>query len=384
MTSRDHKHELSLDMPAVHREVRVARYVVRNFARMEGLKDREIEQLVLIVSELLANAIDHGGGSPAMTERDLSGDPRMRLSLVIGEREWLLAVSDEGGGDPARVLGALKSAQLPDLEDERGRGLDHREEALGGREREVEIAHEIKDAADSSVFTYRHPIEHDVVVLLGPCGVGRNCAGDDRKEIGNSTKFPQVFDVGIKVAQNEDVILLPTIVLNSVENVIKNVHFPIHFVRISVNIHQGKCKRQIGRCRSGTKPSDKRFAMERITRVIDRVKLIPVYFDRLLVKHECILLLTCRTSQARPNDKIVVPSAGVQHLDKSWQDIVVAGSNLLNGYDVESLHDARNDFHHDRFLELASSKDLDVERRDAQGGAGNDVRREGRGCRRRE
>lgn len=120
---RDHKHELSLDMPAVHREVRVARNVVRSFARMEGLKDVEIEQLVLIVSELLANAIDHGGGSPAMTEHDLSGDPRMRLSLVIGEREWRLAVSDEGGGDPARVLGALKSAQLPDLEDERGRGL---------------------------------------------------------------------------------------------------------------------------------------------------------------------------------------------------------------------------------------------------------------------
>ena len=123
MTFREHKHELSLDLPAAHRGVRVARHVVRHFARLEGVKNGEIEQLVLIVSELLANAIDHSGDEPAMTEHDLKGDPRMRLALVIGEIEWRLSVSDEGGGDPARVRAALRSAQLPDLEDERGRGL---------------------------------------------------------------------------------------------------------------------------------------------------------------------------------------------------------------------------------------------------------------------
>jgi anti-sigma regulatory factor (Ser/Thr protein kinase) len=47
----------------------------------------------------------------------------MRMSLVVGNGEWMLAVSDEGGGDPSRVRRALRSAQLPDLEDERGRGL---------------------------------------------------------------------------------------------------------------------------------------------------------------------------------------------------------------------------------------------------------------------
>ena len=123
MTVRDHKHELALDLPAAHRSVRVARHVVRHFARLEGVKDAEIEQLVLIVSELLANAVDHGGGPPAMTEHDLERDSRMRLALVVGRHEWRLAVSDEGGGDPARVRHALRSAQLPDLEDERGRGL---------------------------------------------------------------------------------------------------------------------------------------------------------------------------------------------------------------------------------------------------------------------
>src|SRR5262245_57966635 len=122
MTHRDHSHELALDLPAAHRGVRVARNVVRHFARMEGVRDNEIEQLVLIVSELLANAIDHGK-APAMTEHELSNNTRMRLHLVIDERQWQLAVSDEGGGDPARVQHALRAAQLPDLEDERGRGL---------------------------------------------------------------------------------------------------------------------------------------------------------------------------------------------------------------------------------------------------------------------
>ena len=125
MSANEHPHqrELTLDLPAAHRDVRVARHVVRHFARLEGVRNDEIEKLVLIVSELLANAVDHGGGPPAMTEHDLVGNTRMRLLLEIGAHEWRLAVSDEGGGDPARVRHALRSVQLPDLEDERGRGL---------------------------------------------------------------------------------------------------------------------------------------------------------------------------------------------------------------------------------------------------------------------
>ena len=118
-----HRHELALDLPAAHRGVKVARNVVRHFARMEGLPDQDTEQLVLIVSELLANAIDHGGGGAALTEHELHGDPRMKLVLTIQDRSWSLSVTDEGGGDPSRVRAALRSAQVPDLEDERGRGL---------------------------------------------------------------------------------------------------------------------------------------------------------------------------------------------------------------------------------------------------------------------
>lgn len=117
------KYELSLDLPAAHRGVRVARHMVRHFARMEGVSNEEIEQLVLVTSELLANAIDHSAGPAAMTEKDLRRDERMKLDLVIAQREWMLTVTDEGGGDPARVQAAVQSARLPDLEDERGRGL---------------------------------------------------------------------------------------------------------------------------------------------------------------------------------------------------------------------------------------------------------------------
>lgn len=123
MKPHDPKHELSLDLPAAHRGVRVARNLVRHFARLEGVRDGEIEQLVLIVSELLANAVDHGQVRPAMTEQELERDARMRLVLVVGAQEWRLAVTDEGGGDAERLRHAIRSAQLPDLEDERGRGF---------------------------------------------------------------------------------------------------------------------------------------------------------------------------------------------------------------------------------------------------------------------
>jgi len=152
MSHGNHRHELALDLPAAHRGVRVARHVVRHFARLEGVKDGEIEQLVLIVSELLANAIDHSGETPAMTEHELRGDPRMRMTLVIGDEEWALAVTDQGGGDPGRVRRALRSAQLPDLEDERGRGLFLM--------RQMVDSMEVDQSADGRGLTFRIKRRH--------------------------------------------------------------------------------------------------------------------------------------------------------------------------------------------------------------------------------
>ncbi len=115
---------LRLDLPAAHADVRVARNVVRRFARMSGMKDTELDQLVLVVSELLANAIDHGGGEAAMSAAELSSDVRMCCSLTVRDEGWELAVSDQGGGDPEEVRQFIEPPDgIPDLEDDRGRGF---------------------------------------------------------------------------------------------------------------------------------------------------------------------------------------------------------------------------------------------------------------------
>lgn len=115
--------QMELDLPAVHRAVRVARDLVRRFARMEGLVDREVETLQLVVSEFLANAVDHGGGGHALSEEDLESGVRMRLGFQINGSGWRLAVSDQGAGDPDQIRKLFDTDSPPDLEDERGRGL---------------------------------------------------------------------------------------------------------------------------------------------------------------------------------------------------------------------------------------------------------------------
>jgi anti-sigma regulatory factor (Ser/Thr protein kinase) len=111
------------------------------------VQGNEVEQLVLIVSELLANAVDHGQASPAMTERELEADARMRLVLSVGSHEWRLSVTDEGGGDAARLRQAIQSARLPDLEDERGRGFYLM--------RQMVDAMEVDTSADGRGLTFR-------------------------------------------------------------------------------------------------------------------------------------------------------------------------------------------------------------------------------------
>ncbi len=116
-------YELSLNLPAVHRGVRIARNVLRHFARLWGMEARDIDGLLLVVSELLANTIDHGGGNAAMTEADLEEEVSMRLEFELRHETWALRVTDQGGGDPEEIRALLEPDGLPDLEDERGRGL---------------------------------------------------------------------------------------------------------------------------------------------------------------------------------------------------------------------------------------------------------------------
>jgi len=123
VTEGTDRHEISLDLPAAHRGVRVARNLVQRFARMQGMPQEDADAMVLVASELLANAVDHGGGEAAMEEEDLTSDVRMRLSFVVSATAWSLSVTDQGGGDAVEVKERLDSADFFDLEDDRGRGL---------------------------------------------------------------------------------------------------------------------------------------------------------------------------------------------------------------------------------------------------------------------
>ena len=113
--------ELALDLPASHGAVLVARRVLRHFVRLLGLADAEVEILMLVASELLGNAVDHGGGAGAL--ESAATTPRMRLFLKLSGTGWIFRVSDEGGGDPADVRPLLAAGAPPDLDDERGRGF---------------------------------------------------------------------------------------------------------------------------------------------------------------------------------------------------------------------------------------------------------------------
>lgn len=114
---------LRLELPATHESVRVARHVLLHFARLRGVEDAERDTLALVASELLSNAVDHGGGQAAMDETELSNGARMDLEVEIGGGGWTLAVSDQGGGDPESLRALLAESALPDMEDDRGRGL---------------------------------------------------------------------------------------------------------------------------------------------------------------------------------------------------------------------------------------------------------------------
>lgn len=114
---------LDMLLPAAHSAVRMARGVARKFAREAGVRGESLETLVLVISELLANAVDHGGGHAAIEAEDLTDPVTMHLWLEASRQGWTVRVSDQGGGDPESLRAHLVPGELPDLEDERGRGF---------------------------------------------------------------------------------------------------------------------------------------------------------------------------------------------------------------------------------------------------------------------
>jgi len=121
---REEPHELRLDLPATHAHGRMARRIARQFAESEGLPERECETLEFVTGELLDNAVDHGGGNAARELEDLPRDVRMSLFVAVDGARWSVRIGDQGGGDPAAIRPLLEPPDgVPDLDDERGRGL---------------------------------------------------------------------------------------------------------------------------------------------------------------------------------------------------------------------------------------------------------------------
>ncbi|MCC6409097.1 MAG: ATP-binding protein [Planctomycetes bacterium] len=115
--------ELKLDLPAVHSGARLARHLIRPFARSNGVTGRSLDSLLLVAEELLTNAVDHGGGHAAADENELSEPVRMSMKLTISRGSWEIRVADQGGGDPSVLAKVLHPDHVPDLDDERGRGF---------------------------------------------------------------------------------------------------------------------------------------------------------------------------------------------------------------------------------------------------------------------
>jgi len=112
---------IELELPAAHAYASVGRRVVSRLVEERGLPERQQEVIALTASELLSNAVDHGGGDAAMEAAET--EARMEMHFELGERGWSLAVSDAGAGDAAQLTELLEGDPFAALEDERGRGL---------------------------------------------------------------------------------------------------------------------------------------------------------------------------------------------------------------------------------------------------------------------
>jgi anti-sigma regulatory factor (Ser/Thr protein kinase) len=99
---------LRLRIPPTAPRAQEVRATVAAFAKLQGVRSRDLESLIFAVGEALANAIEHAGGDE-IEVRCTVEDGLLQVSIV-----------DSGRGFAAVPE---KRVPLPDLFSERGRGI---------------------------------------------------------------------------------------------------------------------------------------------------------------------------------------------------------------------------------------------------------------------
>jgi anti-sigma regulatory factor (Ser/Thr protein kinase) len=106
-----------LELPAVPESVRAARSHAAQTVSDWGLQTLS-DDVVLVVSELVTNAVRATSGLPASQHngRSTSGLPPIQLRLYSDRQQLVIEVWDDNDRPPVR--------KSPDLEDDSGRGLE--------------------------------------------------------------------------------------------------------------------------------------------------------------------------------------------------------------------------------------------------------------------
>ncbi|MDP6957149.1 MAG: hypothetical protein QF599_14360, partial [Planctomycetota bacterium] len=72
---------LEFVFPAAHNPGREARQRIGDFVRHRGFTERDVQTVELVASELICNAIDHGGGGGANEVEELKEQVEVTVSL---------------------------------------------------------------------------------------------------------------------------------------------------------------------------------------------------------------------------------------------------------------------------------------------------------------
>ena len=103
----------SLRLPSDHESVHEAVRVAEREGAAAGLSPDDLERIGIVVSEMVANAIEHGNAEHP--------EARVALQISQSDRGLTICVQDAGGGI---AMDAIRRARLPeDLYATGGRGL---------------------------------------------------------------------------------------------------------------------------------------------------------------------------------------------------------------------------------------------------------------------